>query len=431
MIRFTCSVCGKRMRAEPKFAGRRTLCRACGNKVRVIAGPARNRAGLTALVARPYARPVSASVACADRVLPLDLLVRKKPSRLALWICLPMAVVGLLVIGGLAWTLEMDRQEAVIAEANDAVAGQVEAARTLIAHHQWDEAIAALQKALTTPDATELDGARVLLREARHSQAKAILAAAEAAIQHADAAGARKLLQDYLAHPLAAEKSKALRVIDEINLVLSDSRAVALLHKLSAPAFAAFAKGGELADTSQVRNPYLRDMYVATLRRGLAKAQEMREAERLAQEKRLREEHDRRVARARTAPAFREVQELAARTRARDKRNRELMADYDGKLIEATGAVLTAADANARQALQQDAARVKAQQGNARAAIEQWKEQVEEQISKTRASVKERIRSYKEFADADCQVFNALVDAELDALLKDLKKAVKEDEGSL
>ena len=35
MIRFGCPACGKRMRADRDYAGRRTLCHGCGNKVRV------------------------------------------------------------------------------------------------------------------------------------------------------------------------------------------------------------------------------------------------------------------------------------------------------------------------------------------------------------------------------------------------------------
>jgi hypothetical protein len=431
LIHFACSECGKRMLARPEFAGRRTLCRACGHKVRVTSLPCWKPAALTSLVAAPFSPPPQPAVGLSVKASSPRRVVRNKGSRLALVICVPLVVLGLLANAYLGWTLESEREAELTDQANVHVAQKVEAARGLMAHQEWGRAIAILGETLSTEMATDWDQARALLHEARHAQAQAIIAAAEAAIETRDLTGARTLLEEYLTHPQAAEKTRAQRLIDETDLAVSDARALALLKALPEPALAAFAQGGEPAFARQVENPNLRDIYTATLRRNLGKAQAWQDAQRLAREKKAREDYARRVARARAAPAFREVQELAARIRTRDAQNRKRLEDYDRQLVEATGAALTAANVNNRGALQQQAAKVKDDQERAMQAIDLWKDQVEEQISKTRANVKERIRAYKGFSEADCIVFDCVVDAELDGVLKELRKTAEEDAGGL
>jgi hypothetical protein len=379
-------------------------------------------------MAIPYTAPRLAPVPSSTE-LRLRRWFLKGPRRLALCACLAMVVIGLPFIAYLGMALEKERQEEVIAEANDTMVRKAREARELLSHGDFNTAIAILEEAIAAPSASELDQARVLLHESRQMQARAIMAEAQAAIQKHDLANGRKLLQEVLAHPHAEGKGRARRLADEIDVAVADVKALLLLKKLPAAAFAAYVQGGELASVRAIQNVSLREIYRATLKRNLPRAQTIREEERLARDKWARAEHDRRVTRAKAAPAFREVQELAARIRKRDQQNRKNLESFDRKLIEATGALLTA-NGQTRQALQQQAAKVKQEQEVAGAAVERWKDQAEEQISRARANVKERVRSYKEFNEDDWRLFDTLADAELDAVLKELRKA-DEDQGGL
>jgi hypothetical protein len=345
-----------------------------------------------------------------------------------------MVCLGLALIGGLVWYLDVKLVEEEEARANQAVAGKVRQAQALVEGRDWESAKQLLRDALATENATELDEARSLLHQAEQGEADAVLQETEAALARKDVAKARKRLKDYLAQPHAANLARIRILLSDINLATSDARGLALLRRLSEPALAAFAQTGRLGDIDLVSNNYLRSVYRQTLRRSLPRAEAERtearrrqEKERLArleaESKRLAEEQARREARLRATPVYREVCEFIARARNRDRERRKLLDGCDKKLLEASAFLLVGnQDQGKAQDLRQDLERVKREQANEQRRFARWKDDLEDGISRIRANVKERIRNYKGIEAADWQVFDHIVDAELDGLWKDIQK---------
>jgi hypothetical protein len=297
-----------------------------------------------------------------------------------------MVVACLALIAAMAWWLEDCYRSEVVARANALVALKVVEAQAQANRRQWKPALRLLHEALATDNATD--------------------------------------------------KARARALLGDIELATSDARALALLKVISERAFNAFAKRGRLADLKLIGNDCLRTVYRETLRRNLPKAQAVRaadcrrrEQERLAraaaQRQRRVQEQARRAARLCATPVYRELSEFIARARKQDKDHRTLLEDYDKKLVEASGFLLAGNQVN-DPALQQELARVRREQAQEQKRIAGWRDQLEELISRIRANVKERIRTYRGFDDADWKAFDQLADRQLDALWGTIKNA--EDE---
>jgi len=330
-------------------------------------------------------------------------------------ICTIMSVTGLILIGALVWHLETRRRVATEQGANQAVAGKVEAAREHLAHRDWDRAVELLEQAVATENATCFGDGPQLLARAQRGQAGAVLEAAEAAVGRQDAAGSLKLLRDYLANPHATEKGRALRLKGEIELAVSDEKAVALLRGLPDQALLRFGQDGTLPAIDGIHHPVVREMYRQRLRGQLACEQHRRvAAARLAREKqlaearRVREEQEKRMARIQSAPVFRDLMEFVA---LMEKKHRDREADDDDpELLAIALEELGVTDPQEQSKLLGD-----------RRSGQQAEDRTVEQISRKRANVKERFRSYKDFDEADRELFDRAVDWVLDRLLEEIK----------
>lgn len=123
-------------------------------------------------------------------------------------------------------------------------------------------------------------------------QAASLLDSALTAIAQKQFDKAHAFLRQYLQHPSATKRQKALALLSEIALATSDEDALRTLLAMNDKSFASFSKG----DVSSVvlSQPALVDTRVALLKKNLAEASRQREekrkqaeAERLAEQKRI------------------------------------------------------------------------------------------------------------------------------------------------
>jgi hypothetical protein len=175
------------------------------------------------------------------------------------------------------------------------------------------------------------------------------------------------------------------------------------LAHLSDEALSVFEKSGQLVEEDGLHTTKAREIFKDTLRRNLASEQRKREArreiERLAVERRAMEQAQR-IARLRDTPAFRDLSAFIARTREQSRDRQE--ADLD-QLFQQLGV---------NDATEQAAIRADLRGDNERAAA----------VDRKRAEVKRAYRASPHFNAADAELFDQLVDQELDKLLKMLQR---------
>jgi hypothetical protein len=298
--------------------------------------------------------------------------------------------------------LRARRAAQIIARANERVEDEIETARAHLAAQHWDEAILHLEDALAVDRATNHAEARPVLDEARRGQADALLEAAGLAVAHKDAAGALRLLHAYLAHPHATNPERARLLRDDLARATSDDEAAHLLARLSDEALGVFEKRGQLVEEDGLHTATAREIFKDTLQRNLArelrKREARREIERLATERRA-VEHAQRIARLRDTPAFRELSAFIARTLEQSRDRQE--ADLD-QLFQQFGVNDAAEQAAIRADLRGDSERAAA-------------------VDRKRAEIKRTYRASPHFNAADAELFDQLVDQELDKLLKVLQ----------
>jgi hypothetical protein len=420
------------LNAQLKFLGQWTRCKRCGHPLQVPDLNTLIPAGIDP--AQGWGENVRLGPSPAAWSVPQfhpaltpaetswqDALPPTRSWKVAFLVCVPMVVVGLSLIGWLTWSLESERREAAAVEGNKTVAELVQRAESAFARRQWDQTENLLNQALATEDATDLDRAEQLLGRTRAARADRLLVAAELAISHKKTGEAQKLLQEYLTCPGASEKERVAGLLDEMALALSDARAVSLLKDLPEAQFAAFVQGGKLNAIGRLSNPYLRQIYEQTLRRNMARAAAAR-----------KDELAKRVAKAQSTPAYREVQEFAARTRKKHQDFRGALKESEDKLLEASAAGLAGNNGGGQNpaALRQEVERRKQQLEQEQKQFRAWQEAVEGQVSHLRAGVKERIRTYKGYSRADWLTFDSLVDGELDRLVTEIKKSDGDDVGN-
>jgi hypothetical protein len=361
------------------------------------------------------------------------------------------SVVGLAVIFWLWTVLEAKHRAGLVQWANDTVREHTRAAEQHLANREWDEALSDLEQALATPHTTDLDKAQALWNRARQGRIEALLESALAAIRQQDLDTARPLLQQYLAHPLAAQRQEARLWQEALMQATSDEMAAALLQKLPNETLATFARDGLDAEVSRIRQEPLQPIYRETLKRNLAREQERREIEALEirarreaeqrakdeeerrrlekqflEEQRAKKERDGRLARIRTTPLYRELTEYLALVRKQHQRFRHATPDDDRRLLTAlltgSGKLKPEERAGVLAELKQQLAAPKSNEN-----FDEWRLGVEEAVSSKRALFKERFHAYPEFADEDRKLFDPLVDRELDQLLVEVRQSVDDD----
>jgi hypothetical protein len=194
---------------------------------------------------------------------------------------------------------------------------------------------------------------------------------------------------------------------DDLTRAVSDDEAAHLLARLSDDALSVFEKRGQLVEEDGLHTATAREIFKDTLQRNLVrelrKREARREMERLATERRA-VEHARRIAQLRDTPAFRELSAFIARTQqqARDQQETDL-----GQLFQQLGVKDPAEQAKIRADLQGDKESASA-------------------VDRKRAEVKRAFRASPRFNAADAELFDQLVDQELDKLLKTLQIAAQE-----
>ncbi len=374
----------------------------------------------------------------------------RQPSRTPVIAAL-ITVAGLAVIFWLWSVLEAKRRAGAVRWANETVARHTQAAEQHLARREWDPAIGHLEEALATPKATDLAAAQALLIRARQGQIEAVLESALAAIGRRELDEARALLQDYLAHPLAAQRPQARLWQDALTRATSDEMAQALLRKIPEAHLAGFAEDGLEAEVNRLPQEPLRPVYRATLARNLTREKERREIEELEirarreaerrakdeearrrlekkilEEQRAKKEREGRLARIRTTPVYRELTEYLALVRKQHRAFRSTTPEEDRRLLAALLAGPGKRDAPEQARLLADL-KQRLAAPKSRQDFGQWKDGVETAVSQRRARFKERFRTYPEFTKADWEVFEPLVDRELDRLLVEVRQPFEDD----
>ena len=271
LARFVCPACGKQVAGDALDWARRPACKTCGRQARlwVREEPA----------AVPPPRPpahVSSPVPPPVRVSSPVPATTGERSILLWWLIGTLALVVLALAVRLQFRSGSERER--VALANRVVAAKVEAARAHLAKQDFDVALSTLDDALNTEHATQFDDARVAVLQVRHGQADALLEGAAAAVGRRDPAGARRLLQEYLAHPHATQKPKATLLLDELARATDDAAAVRLLAQLPDDKITVLADKGPLTDGALLTDRGMRELYQAMLQRHLPRELETRAA---------------------------------------------------------------------------------------------------------------------------------------------------------
>jgi len=321
--------------------------------------------------------------------------------------CLVFA--SLLILGEYVWLSEC-RQVRRTTRANELVEEKIATARGYLREQHWNEAIHELEIALEVEDATNGDVVYPLLEEARRGQAEALLDAACIALEHRQLDDTRRLLRAYLAHPQAGRLGRARLLREEIERALSNEEAARLLARLSDEELSIFAEKGQLTVDDGLHREATRFFFHETLRRNLAKElrkrQAQREVARLAAERRAAERAQR-IARLRGSPAFHSLTTFLARALEQLRDQQQLASRQEAEL---------------QVLFQQLGVTKAAEQEQIRSDLldRQTPDDIRNQVERKRTEVKRAYRNDPQFDPADGELFDQLVDQEVDNFLKSL-----------
>jgi hypothetical protein len=320
-----------------------------------------------------------------------------------------VASAVLLILAECSW-LRQRQQARRIAWANEHVQQKIGEARVRMTEQRWDEAIRQLEDALDVEAATNREEVRLVLEEARRGQAESMLEAAKIALAHGQTDDILRLLRAYLASPQPEHPDRARILRDDLERALSDDEAAHLLERLSDEALTVFAQKGQLAVDDGLQTTAARTIFHETMRRNVAKEVRKREARRevarLTEERRAAERAQR-IARLRATPAFHSLTAFLARGREQIRAQQELAQRQEAELNE----LFQQFGVNDAKEKQQFLANLLG--GDAPASIL-------EQLERKRAEVKRAFHDAPEFQAADQELFNQLVEQEVDSFLKTL-----------
>lgn len=318
-----------------------------------------------------------------------------------------MIAIAALLAAECAWLRGRQRDRAV-AWANEKVAQKLELARTFLAKQQYNEAIVPLEDALTIEPASNRDQVPPLLEEAQRGQADEILNAAQIALKQEKSELASRYLQAYLAHPQARNPEQARRLRDDMQHALSDEAAMRLLSSLSDGALLVFQNDGQLTVDDGLHSNETRAIFRQTLRRHLtsewSRRQAHREADRLNRQLRAAEQA-RRVARLRQTHAFQNLTAFLAQIQAQSHAGQQQAREREAEL-EVLFEQLNVNDPREKADLRAD--------------LTGLEERInpQEAIQLKRSEIKRSYRNSHEYEPADRELFDQLVDEEVDRFLK-------------
>jgi hypothetical protein len=145
---------------------------------------------------------------------------RASDVRVRIVVC-PTAAIGVSSISGLTFAIldararrEVAKQTAERVDA--AVAEKVSQARARMQIGEWDAAIALLEEAIATKDATDIGGATRLLAEAKTSKTKLLLESAQRAVQEKDIDEDTKLFRAFVILRRNLPKEGAIREAERL-----------------------------------------------------------------------------------------------------------------------------------------------------------------------------------------------------------------------
>ena len=322
-------------------------------------------------------------------------------------IIVTLVLAALTIAAECTW-LRGRQQAQRIACANGQVEEKIAAARVHLREQHWNDAIRMLEDALDLEGATNRDAVNPVLEEARRGQAETLLDAAGVALAHRHTNDALRLLRAYLAHPQAGNLDRARLLRDDLERALSDDEAARLLALLSDEALTVFAEQGQLTADDGLHTMAAHALFQQTLRRNIAKEMRKREAQRevarMTAERRAAERAQR-IAHLRNKPAFHSLSSFLAQTRQQLRDQQQLAAQQETELRRLFQAL------GVNDAAEQEQIRADLLDRPTPAAIR-------EQIERKRAEVKRAYRKEPEFNRADAELFDQLVDREVDEFLK-------------
>lgn len=326
------------------------------------------------------------------------------------WLIAAALVLSVGLVAAEYLWLRARREARATARANERVAERIATARARMAAQHWEEAQHHLEAALAVERATNRAEVNPLLDEVHRGQADSLLEAASLAITHKNPTAAFRLLRAYLAHPQATNPARARRLRDDLEHAVSDDEAAHLLAHFSDEALEVFDKRGELTEEDGLHTLAAREIFKDTLRRNLVKERQKRaarrEIERLAEQRRAAD-RARRLAHLRESPAFRDV--LAFRTQVQEQlRQRQQQARRQEDEL--------------RQLFEQLNVKDPAEQAEIRADFvgRESSDNFAAVVQSKRAEIKRAYRAAADFDAADGDLFDRLVDQELDDLLRTL-----------
>jgi hypothetical protein len=317
------------------------------------------------------------------------------------------AFAALLILVESAW-LRGHQQAQRVAWANEQVEQKIATARVHLRAQHWDKAIRDLEDALDMEGATNRDAVHPVLEQARRGQSEALLDAAGIALARRQPGDALRLLRAYLAHPQAEYRDRAHLLRDDLERALSDDEAARLLEHLSDEALDIFIEKGQLTIEDGLHTEATRVFFLQTLRRNVAKEMQKREAQRevaLLSAKRRAAEHVRRIAHLRASSTFLSLSAFLAQKQQQFRDQQQLVLQQEAELAQLF------------QALGVNSA---AEQEQIRADFLDRKTlaDIRAQIERKRTDVKQAYRKEPGFDRGDQELFNQLVDQEVDKILK-------------
>ncbi|HZV05916.1 MAG TPA: hypothetical protein VE999_12630 [Gemmataceae bacterium] len=354
--------------------------------------------------AHPVSRvppPLSQPVPCQPRArIPWKILVGTT------------ALAALLILAEYRW-LRGRQQAQSIAWANQQVQDKIAAARVHLAEQKWDKAIRQLEDALDVEEATIRDTVIPVLEEARRGQAEGLWDAAGIALAHRRIGDALRLLRVYLAHPHAGHLDRARSLRDEIERALSDDEAARFLARLSDETLAVFAEKGQLTVDDGMLTAATRALFQESLRRNVPaewrKREAQREVARLTAERRAAQ-RARRIAHLRATPAFHSLTAFLDQMHQQLRDQQQLASRQDAEFT-ALFRQLGVTDPAEKEQIRSDLL------------DHQSPAAIQEQIERKRSEVKHAYRKEPEFNPSDGELFDQLVDQEVDKTLKMLRAA--------
>lgn len=319
-------------------------------------------------------------------------------------------LAGLLIFAEYKW-LRGWQQARSISWANEQVEEKIAAARVLLTEQHWDEAIRQLEDALDLEGATNRDAVHPAWEEARRGQAETWLDAAGIALAHRHPDDALRLLRAYLAHPQAGHLDRARLLREELERALSDDEAGRLLGSVSDEALTVFGARGQLTVEDGMQTAATKALFQQTLRRNLPAEQSRRAAQREVARltaARRSAEHARRIARLRATPAFHSLSTFLVQTQEQFRDQQHLASRQNVELVKLFQ------ELGVTDAAEQEQIRTDLLGRQSPAAIR-------EQIERKRGEVKQAYRQEPDFNRVDAELFDQLVDQEVDNALKMLR----------